>query len=276
MPISGTLILLIDQGSEVLAILPGVLGFADRLGYRLALLQIAASQPDQRAEQQLSAALAALPADIRPAVLMVRTEHAGVALATFSSADARLLAIWPARRGGLTRLLAGDDYELLLRESPLPLLILPADGRLPAIRRVLFPADFAPRSEAVFGHALDLCLALGAELHLLHVYGPDGLLPSEQDTARRAATASIRDLLAIDQAQLEALAQRASAGGVAVQSATAEGRAHTAIADYAAAHGIDLILMATHGPRNAEDILFGSTTARVIQDARAAVLAIPG
>src|SRR5581483_5181170 len=175
MPISGTLILLIDQGSEVLAILPGVLGFADRLGYRLALLQIAASQPDQRAEQQLSAALAALPADIRPAVLMVRTEHAGVALATFSSADARLLAIWPARRGGLTRLLAGDDYELLLRESPLPLLILPADGRLPAIRRVLFPADFAPRSEAVFGHALDLCLALGAELHLLHVYGPDGL-----------------------------------------------------------------------------------------------------
>jgi nucleotide-binding universal stress UspA family protein len=42
----------------------------------------------------------------------------------------------------------------------------------------------------------------------------------------------------------------------------------------AAANDIGLIAMASHGPRSVEDILLGSTTARVIQRAPVAVLAM--
>ncbi|MFN8569373.1 MAG: universal stress protein [Kouleothrix sp.] len=56
---------------------------------------------------------------------------------------------------------------------------------------------------------------------------------------------------------------------------TAEGRAYVAISAYAAANAIGLIVLASHGPRSAEDVLLGSTTPRTIRAASAAVLAIP-
>ena len=178
-------------------------------------------------------------------------------------------------RHSLARVLVGSGIEDALRPGGPPVLALPAGTPAVSIRRVLFPADFAPRSEPAFQQTLRLCQALAAELHLLHAYGDDRLLPDETDRARRAAAGSVRELFAIDQERLGAFAARARELGVPASAATAEGRAHDAIARYAAANAIDLIVMATHGPRTTEDILLGTTTARAVGAARVPVLVIP-
>jgi nucleotide-binding universal stress UspA family protein len=154
-------------------------------------------------------------------------------------------------------------------------LTLPRDGKLGPIKKVLFPADLSPRSEATLQHTIELCKRLGAELHVLHVYGIDGLLPSEHDVAKRFATASPRELFELDQNQLKALATRASDQGVETVVATAEGRAHAQILTYLRTQQIDLAVMASHGPRSSEDILFGTTTARVILSSTIPVIGVP-
>ena len=260
----GPIHFLTEGDRDSLAALPGLRDLSGVLGCRLSIVHVLDGAGDSR----LAAALAALPGDA-PGVLAVPVAELDAALALLTG----ILALRPTRHGPIMRLLAGTQHERLLHHGRLPLLALPG-GQLPPLRRVLFPADLAPRSEAPFDQVVALCRTLNAELHLLHVYGDDRLLPSEQDLARRAAAKSPRELMAIDQQRLQSLAERAKAQGLSPIVKTAEGRAHTQILAYAAANAIGLIAMASHGPRSIEDILLGSTTARVIQRSPATVLAI--
>ncbi|MBK9709884.1 MAG: universal stress protein [Kouleothrix sp.] len=267
------LVFLTDGTSASLAALPDVGRLADALDYRLAVLHLLDETGDSRGgDGRIAAALAALP---NPSgVLAVPEANLNPSLATLAGATGGMVVLLPTRRGPISRILVGNDYERLLREGPLPVLALPASGRVPPIRQVLFPADFSPRSERHFDETVELCRTLGAELHVLHVYGADGLLPYEQDLTRRAAVTVVRDLLTIDEERLAALMSRASARGVPVRSKTAEGRAHAATLAYAAANAIDLIVMPSHGTRTSEDVFFGTTTVRVIQKADVPVLAL--
>lgn len=183
-----------------------------------------------------------------------------------------LITVPLAPRHAFARVLVGSGIEDALQRGGPPVLALPAGASVASIARVLFPADFAPRSEPAFQRTLELCQALAADLHLLHVYGDDRLLPDETDQARRAAVRSVRELFVLDQERLGAYAARARELGVQASAATAEGRAHDAITRYVAANAIDLIVMATHGPRSTEDILLGTTTARTVGATRVPVL----
>ena len=263
----GSLIVLTAGQANTLTGLPGLTRLAEGLRNRLCILNV----------RQRSAPVHAvsLPGVLPNDVFTVWPEHLSAVLTTFAASDGRLLALLPTRHRGLTRVFVGNDFERLIRPGALPLLALPPTGALPPLRRVLFPADFAPRSDAAFTHTLALCSTFGAELHIVHVYGADALLPSETDQARRSATTNIRDLLAIDRELLSQYATRATEAGIPVQTATAESRAHDVINRYANDQAIDLIVMATHGPRTPEDILFGTTTARTICAANVPVLAIP-
>jgi nucleotide-binding universal stress UspA family protein len=196
------------------------------------------------------------------------------ALQTYASNGGGIIALNPIRRGNPGRMVFNNDYERLLIDGPLPVLVLPRSGALGSIKRVLFPADLSPRSEAAFDQTIAFCQQVGAELHLLHVYGPDGLLPSEQDREQRLAAPTPRALFQIDQDAMRRLIQRASEADLTVTSANAEGRAHTQILAYSAAQQIDLVVMATHGPRSADDILWGTTTHRVILAGTVAVIGI--
>ena len=269
----GSIVFLTDGTPASLSGLPDVARLADSLACRFAVLHLLDRQVGRADDQRITAALSGLPGE-PPGVLTVLEENLHPALASLASATGGMLVLLPTRRGALSRLLAGNDYERLLREGPLPVLALPAAGRLKPVARVLFPADLSPRSLACFDDTVALCKALGAELHVLHVYGDDGLLADEQDVARRAAAKSPGELIAIDRERLSELSSRAAERNMPAQVATAEGRAHDAILGYAAANAIDLIVMASHGPRTVEDIFRGSTTVRVIQRAALPVLAL--
>lgn len=254
---------LADGGLDSLRALPDIQRLAADLCCQLSVIRLSGSD-----DSRLAAALTALPGDTPTAV--VPDAELDAALAGMSG----LVAMLPKRYGPVLRFLLGNSYEQLLRHSSLAVLALPSTGQLPPIRRVLFPADLSPRSQTQFDQTIALCKALDAELHLLHVYGEDRLLPSEQDLARRAATTNPYELMLIDKEQLRALADHAVAHGVRAKVKTAEGRAHTQILAYAAANEIGLISMISHGPRTTEDIWLGSTTARVIQRSPVAVLAM--
>jgi nucleotide-binding universal stress UspA family protein len=270
----GPIVFLTPGSLDSLAALAGLAEFASALDRPLTVLHLLGAS-GQAPDRRVAEAIAALPSSSpAPDTFAVPADDIHTALATIAKATGGLLALLPKRPRSIDRFLVGNEYERLLRNGPLPVLALPAYGRIARPSRVLFPADLSPRSAAAFDEAVAVCRTVAAELHLLHVFGDDRLLPSEVDQARRAVAQSPRELLSIDQEQLSALVAKAAAQGVRASWQTAEGRAHDQILGYTAASAIDLIVMPSHGPRSVEDILRGSTTVRVVQKSPVAVLAM--
>jgi nucleotide-binding universal stress UspA family protein len=122
--------------------------------------------------------------------------------------------------------------------------------------------DFSKRCCSSAPFVRTMVLHCKAELTVLHVIelpvsvyttiGHDTLLdlPAMRREAREQVEAFVR-------AELK---------GVPVQTAVAEGRADVGIAEHAAAHDTDLIMMPTHGYGPFRSGLLGSVTAKVLHD----------
>lgn len=275
MLMDGPLVFLTDGTDASLVGLANGAAFASATGWPMTVLHIHdANQSAARAER-VAGALAALPSHAeRPTMLTVPSSSLDSALAELSASPAVVLGVRPAQRRLLRRFLPSTGYARLAQRWATPVLVLPENMRNRPIGRVLFPADLAPRSDAAFDEAVALSRALDAELHILHVFGNDRRLPSEMDLERRSAARSPRELLDIDRDHLRGMVERAAKRGVPTQVHTAEGRAHIHILSYAAANAIDLILMASHGPRSVEDMFLGTTTGRVVAGATVPVIAL--
>ena len=272
----GPIVFLTPGSPESLAALPGLADFASALGRSLTVMHLLGAS-ERPSDSRVAGAIATLSSsNPQPDTFSVPADDIHTALATIAEATGGVLALMPKRPRSIERFVVGNEFERLLRYGPLPVLALPAGGRLAPPSRVLFPADLSPRSAAAFAEAVAICQAVDAELRLLHVFGDDRLLPSELDQTRRSSAKSPHELLSIDQKQLGALVDQAAAQGVRASWHTAEGRAHDQILGYVAASAIDLIVMPSHGPRSIEDILRGSTTVRVVQKSPVAVLAMRG
>lgn len=284
----GPLIFLTDGTTESLSALPDILSLAKELGCQINAIYVdPAADPRQRAREVSEGAIAERIRSIAfddtiariyagPLEQIIGTLRLAAGSPSSASQSTAGFAIMRASYGGrLGRLFTDNTHADLLRAGPLPLMVLPASGTFDPLRRVLFPADLSPRSEAAFDATVELCRALAAELHVLHVYG-DQLLPEERDQARRAAARSPRELLGIDKDIHARLIERARGRNVRAVAHTGEGRAHTEIIKYAAANTINAIVMPSHGTRTLEDMFFGSTTLRVIRRASVPVLALRG
>ena len=259
-----------------LDIIPGVAAFAGAHRRPLYVVHVLDRRYEDYSTRRVAEALANLNGLAPAEVIVVSPKERLPRLRTLAASEGGVVALLPQRRsfvGRLVRLIT--DYEQLMLEGPLPVLALPPSGELPAaVRRVLFPIDLASRSEPALDDVAAFCKQVGAELHLLHVFGPDRPQLSESDQAERDATGSPSELYQVSKRRMQALAERAGAQGARVVLNQAEGRAHAAILGYIHPHDVDLIAMATHGPRNGEDIWYGTTTARVIKDAKVPVIAI--
>ncbi|HMO56855.1 MAG TPA: universal stress protein [Roseiflexaceae bacterium] len=272
--INGPILFITNGQPAIRAAIPQLQAYADAFGCQLRLIvQVPRATQDVLLPKYAVQIRTALPEALQSTPIdVLRPAQLRPLLRAAAANGGGMVAVLPTRNSGLKRILQPNHHERLLLDGPLPLLALGRQAR-ESIRRILFPVDLAPRSEALLDDTIALCRRLGAELHLLHVYGDDRLLPAEIDTGRRAAARTPRELYEIDKQQLAALAARAEAADIAVTAGYAEGRAHTQIAAYTANHAIDLIVMATHGPRSTADILFGTTTARVINRVSVPVLA---
>jgi nucleotide-binding universal stress UspA family protein len=123
------------------------------------------------------------------------------------------------------------------------------------VREILFPTDFSDVARQAGQTAAELARHFGARLHVLHVVGP------ASDPA--PAPSALRD------------AVEALGAGLRSVEATASGSAAREIVAYAAPHGIDLIVIGTHGRTGVSRALLGSVAEAVIRRATCRVLTVP-
>ena len=134
------------------------------------------------------------------------------------------------------------------------------------LKRILVATDFSGASDVALTYGRTLARTFGASLHLLHVMENPFLRPTPADPylLKAAAIGHLDDRLTID--------DRARLGASAVV-ATADDPAEE-ITRQAAAQGIDLIVMGTHGRGAMAQLLMGSVAEKVVRTAPCPVLTV--
>lgn len=136
--------------------------------------------------------------------------------------------------------------------------------------RLLVPTDGAAAIEPAVDHALNLAEVSGGTLHALHVV----------DT-RDYSSLPEAELLSLQsefehhgERALAAVADRAEARGVPVETAIDRGVPHETIVEYADRHEMDVVVMGTHCRRGLQRVLVGSVTEKVLRTSPVPVLAV--
>ncbi|HEY1304321.1 MAG TPA: universal stress protein [Vicinamibacterales bacterium] len=145
----------------------------------------------------------------------------------------------------------------------------------PQVTRILVPTDFSETADAALAYAKTLAAKLGASLHLMHVFqDPGAAIPFVPETyappppdMRERALAEAWDQL---HDRLDSEEHKRFAGTRAV----VEGLAALEIVRYAEHHGIDLIVMGTHGRRGIAHLFLGSVAEHVVRTAKCPVLTV--
>ncbi len=146
---------------------------------------------------------------------------------------------------------------------------------MPSITRILVPTDFSPQSDSALDYAATLAEAFKASLVLLYVFedpfATAAYAPDVHGSGRPKAT---QPMIQSDQTQLGSRVARAQQAGLSVTSDFVWGNPSKIIPEYAAAQGIDLIVMGTHGRTGVAHLLLGSVAERVVRMAPCPVLAV--
>ena len=142
------------------------------------------------------------------------------------------------------------------------------------IRKILVPTDFSSCAERALEHAAWFARRIGASIEILHVWHPSPwvgpeltLMPSDSDAATPADLS--RDAA---RAAMERLAVSAALDGVTVTTRIESNDIQRAI--LAAADGVDLIVMGTHGRRGLARVLLGSVTENIVRQSPVPVLTV--
>lgn len=138
-----------------------------------------------------------------------------------------------------------------------------------AAKHILACVDFSKHSTRALAEVGEYARANGSKVTLIHISDPQAFIPpqavlestSETDeTAHRAELAKLRDQhLADAEVDIAVLTDHAPA---------------KAICDYAEKHGIDLIVVGSHGRGGMERWLIGSVAERVVRHATSNVYVV--
>ena len=149
--------------------------------------------------------------------------------------------------------------------------------------RILVPLDGSELAERALPLAQSISQSSNAAIHLVQVVSRLAELEAgragdsiqvaelEMDAARRLVEARVtrgKEYVGRVAAQLEK-------AGIDVTSATLEGGAAENIVNYTKEHGIDLVVMSTHGYGGLKRLFLGSVTDRVIRSCEVPVLVVP-
>jgi nucleotide-binding universal stress UspA family protein len=137
---------------------------------------------------------------------------------------------------------------------------------------ILVPTDFSDASVEAKAYAVMLAKALGASLHLLHVIGDPVKLGWGIEQAYLPQM--LERIEGETRKQLEALASAEDRKAFKVHCTVEVGSPAETILTYAETHGVDLIVMGTHGRGTVERLWLGSVTERVLQHAKCPVVSV--
>lgn len=177
-------------------------------------------------------------------------------------------------RTGLGRVLLGSVAEKTLRTSSVPVLLVPKGAPPTAIgeenyENILLPTDGSEGSEKAIDLGVFLATVYDATVHTL--YGID----SDHVTTDAVKIEILGGLEDFGRDALEMVRQRARAADVSVAGVVGTGVPEELILEYVRDHGIELIVMGTHGRSGVERYLIGSTTEEVVRHADVPVCGVP-
>lgn len=142
------------------------------------------------------------------------------------------------------------------------------------LRSIVVATDLSAFSERVIRRAALVAKQHGSTMHLLHVVRPLELYPSLTLTQAESSRHD-EDLQQAERTRLEEIAAGITdAFGVAVNTATRLGRAHTEIAAFADELGADLVVSGARGENTLMDLFLGSTAARLMRAVHRPVLIV--
>ena len=134
---------------------------------------------------------------------------------------------------------------------------------------ILVPTDGSPASDAAIDHAIELADRYGARLHALYVV--DGAAYSSLEAG---AEVVVEALESEGEEATRRVADAAADAGVECVSSVTSGTAYRSIHDYVDEHGIDVVVMGTHGRKGIDRYLLGSVTERVVRTSDVPVLTV--
>jgi nucleotide-binding universal stress UspA family protein len=134
-------------------------------------------------------------------------------------------------------------------------------------RNVLVPTDGSEAADRALTRALELARAFDASVHVLYVVEP-------LQTAEYDAGAIYDALRAEGEEATGAAAERVREADLPVETAVEVGTPHTTILEYTGEHGIDLVVMGTHGRTGLDRYLLGSVTEKVVRLSDVPVLTV--
>jgi nucleotide-binding universal stress UspA family protein len=143
-------------------------------------------------------------------------------------------------------------------------------------KSICCPVDFSDASGAALQVAADLARRTGAALTLLHAYPvpgytfPDGSVVASPRMLQELADQAARHLAEWQQ-------KARDLGAPSVSGETLVGEPAKEIVAFSQGHGVDLLVLGTHGRTGLEHALMGSVAERVVRRARCPVLTVhPG
>ena len=146
---------------------------------------------------------------------------------------------------------------------------------LRSVKRILVPTDFSETADAALDYAKSIAATYHASLHLVHVFEDPfvtGAFVTESYAPLPPATrAALLDDAYARLAHRLAPDDRARFGGT---TAIVTGVSAPAIVEYARDHGVDLIVMGTHGRTGIAHLLIGSVAERVVRSAYCPVVTV--
>ncbi|HEY8401688.1 MAG TPA: universal stress protein [Cytophagaceae bacterium] len=141
------------------------------------------------------------------------------------------------------------------------------------IKKILFPTDFSSNAKHAMDFAVHIAQKLDAELILFHAVNypiisteiPYDIIQNEIIESREAALSNLENI------RQEILANYS----ISIEYLVEDGPAGDQIIKLIDDKNIDLVVMGNKGGSFINTVIFGSTTAKVIEKARCPVLAIP-
>lgn len=135
---------------------------------------------------------------------------------------------------------------------------------------ILIPTDGSDPSQTAVEEGVEIADEFDARVHFLNVVdvGTE-MSASAVGTVADELTKTFED---VAEKALDEATARAEDAGVAYERTVLEGVPHEAIEEYAADHGVDVVVVGTSGRSGVKEQLLGSTTDRVAQSADCSVL----
>jgi nucleotide-binding universal stress UspA family protein len=251
----------LDGSAESTVAVTQACAMAALSGARVTLLRVysGGSPTPETLEYLHKAALECGDASVEIDVAVLSGDPTEVILEQVDAREADLVVMRTRGRAGLSRAVLGSVAEGIVKRSPSPVLLLPAQAdAATAVRTIVVPVDGTPGSAIALGVARVLALQTTARLYLRQV------VPASDEAARSGA-----------QAYVEALVRDLSSDGlqcdgeVLVEDAVAEAIVRSATEERA-----DLIVMSSAARTGAARAVLGSVTDAVVRSATVPVLVL--